>query len=67
MATYIRKTNIQLAAFYTYLFAIYLKSNNKNEVTKCLVSFAKECYISVTAGAFITLFPWHQYKKMQMK
>ena len=64
---YERKTNIQLAAFYTYLFAIYLKSNNKNEVTKCLVSFAKECYISVTAGAFITLFPWHQYKKMQMK
>ena len=41
--------------FTPIFFAIYLKSKNKYELTNYLVSYAKEFYISMTAGAFVTI------------
>ena len=55
MAIYIEKPTHNWQLFTPIFFAIYLKSNNNYRHTKCPVSYAKEYFISVTAGAIETI------------
>ena len=51
-----KETQHTIGSFFTPIFfAVYLKQKNKYDLTNCLVSYAKEFYISVTAGAFVTI------------